>query len=86
VLASVIVADTGWSLGAVIGRVSLGLLTAGLVSPRVCRIIQSEGGRRVLTFSSIAFAACLAVIGVAPSLPVYLIGWLLIGLAMGAGL
>jgi hypothetical protein len=37
VLAKPIAADTGWSLGWVVGGLSLGLLAAGLVLPRVGR-------------------------------------------------
>lgn len=86
VVAPAIVAETGWSLGEAIGGVSVGLLIAGLVSPRVGRAIEAEGGRRVLAFSSVAFAAGLAVIGLAPNLPIYVLGWLIVGLAMGSGL
>ena len=48
VLAGPIVADTGWPLAAVIGGISVGLLTAGLISPFVGRVIHRQGGRRVL--------------------------------------
>ena len=37
VLAAPIVADTGWSLAWVVGGLSLGLLTAGVISPSVVR-------------------------------------------------
>jgi MFS family permease len=86
VLAEPIVADTGWSLGWVVGGVSIGLLTAGLISPRVGRIIDKHGGRPVLAASSLLFAAGLAGIGFAPSLAVYLLAWVVVGAAMGAGL
>ncbi len=86
VLAAPIVADTGWSLAWVVGGTSLGMLVAGLVSPRVGRAIARRGGRPVLMLSSLLFAAGLAIIGLAPALPVYLFGWLLVGAAMGTGL
>jgi MFS family permease len=86
VLAGPIVADTGWSLGWVVGGVSIGLMTAGLISPRVGTIIDRHGGRPVLAASSLLFAAGLAGIGIAPSLPVYLLAWVVVGTAMGAGL
>ena len=57
VLAEPIVADTGWKLGWVVGGVSLGLLVAGLISPRVGRAIDKRGGRPVLAASSCLFAA-----------------------------
>jgi predicted MFS family arabinose efflux permease len=81
-----IVADTGWSLGWVVGGTSIGLLVAGLISPRVGNIIDRKGGRPVLAASSVLFAAGLATIGLAPLLPVYLLGWVVVGAAMGAGL
>jgi hypothetical protein len=86
VFAGPIVADTGWSLGWVVGGTSIGLLVAGLISPRVGRIIDGHGGRAVLLASSLFFAAGLIGIGVAPSLPVYLFAWVLLGAGMGTGL
>jgi MFS family permease len=86
VLAAPIVADTGWSLPWTVGGTSIGLLVAGLVSPRIGRLIDRHGGRPVLAASSILFALGLACIGAAPVLPVYLLGWVVVGMAMGAGL
>jgi predicted MFS family arabinose efflux permease len=86
VLGEPIVADTGWSLGWVVGGTSIGLLVAGLISPRVGHAIDKHGGRPVLAASSLLFAAGLAIIGLAPILPVYLLGWIVVGAAMGAGL
>jgi predicted MFS family arabinose efflux permease len=86
VFATPIVDETGWSLGFVVGGASLGLLTAGLISPQVGRIIDARGGRPVLFASSLFFAAGLAAVGLAPALPVYLLAWVLIGIGMGTGL
>ena len=86
VFAEPIVADTGWPLGGVVGGISIGLLVAGLVSPRVGDIIAKIGGRPVLAASSILFAIGLTGIGLAPGLPLYLSAWAVVGLAMGAGL
>ena len=65
---------------------SIGLLTAGLISPQVGRIIDVHGGRPVLLASSLFYAAGLALVGVSHALPVYLSGWVLIGIGMGTGL
>jgi MFS family permease len=81
-----IVAETGWSLGYVVGGASIGLLTGGLISPLVGRWIERHGGRPVLRASSLLYAAGLIGIGVAPSLPVYLAAWVVVGLGMGTGL
>lgn len=86
VLAAPIVADTGWPLSAVVGGVSIGLLTGGLISPKVGALIARHGGRPVLTASSLLFAAGLAGIGLSPSVPFYLGAWVIVGLGMGAGL
>jgi MFS family permease len=86
VLAAPIAADTGWSLASVVGGLSLGLLTAGLVSPLVGRAIGRRGGRPVLAVSAGLLAAGLLSLALAHALPVFLLGWTIIGLGMGAGL
>ena len=47
---------------------SIGLLVAGLISPRVGAIIDRHGGRPVLALSSLLYAAGTTVIGLAPNL------------------
>lgn len=86
VFAEPIVAETGWSLGLVVAGTSIGLLTGGLISPQVGRIIDIHGGRPVLLASSAFYAAGLAGVGLSHSLPVYLLAWVLIGIGMGTGL
>jgi MFS family permease len=86
VLAKPIADDTGWPLAWVVGGLSLGLLAAGLVSPWIGRAIERRGGRPVLAVSSVLLAAGLTILAIAPSVPVYLGGWLIIGVGMGAGL
>ncbi|KQO65789.1 MFS transporter [Methylobacterium sp. Leaf87] len=86
VLAAPMTQDTGWPLGWVIGGLSLGLLVAGLVSPRVGILIGEHGGRPVLAFAAVILAVGLTVLGLAPNLPTYLGGWLIVGLGMGTGL
>jgi MFS family permease len=86
VLAAPIVADTGWSLAWVVGGLSLGLLTAGAISPSVGRAIALRGGRPVLAVSAGLLAIALLALALAHSLPAFLAAWLVIGLGMGAGL
>jgi MFS family permease len=86
VLAAPIAADTGWSLTWVVGGLSLGLLTAGLVSPWVGRGIAARGGRPVLAVSAGLLATGLLALALAHSLPAFLLAWVVIGLGMGAGL
>ena len=86
VLAKPITSATGWPLPWVVGGLSIGLFVAGLVSSIVGRTIQQYGGRLVLALSSVLLALGLVGIGLAQILPVYLAGWVVIGLGMGAGL
>jgi len=86
VFAQPILKDTGWSLGFIVGGTSIGLLIAGLVSPQVGRLIDRHGGRPVLLASPLLFAGGLVGVGLSPSLPVYLVSWVLIGFGIGTGL
>jgi predicted MFS family arabinose efflux permease len=86
VLAQPIAADTGWPLTMVVAGVSLGLLAAGLAAPFVGRSIDRLGGRPVLAVGSVLIASGQTILAISPSLPVYFLGWLLIGLGMSAGL
>ncbi len=86
VLAKPIDDDTGWGLTWVVGGVSLGFLVSGLASPRVGRLIDRFGGRPILCASAPLLAAGLAILAIAPNIPVYMLGWAFIGLGMACGL
>lgn len=86
VLAEPIAATTGWSLAWIVGGLSLGLLVAGVISPRVGDSIQRLGGRLVLATSAVFLALGLIGLALSPNLPVYVISWLVLGIGMGAGL
>jgi len=86
VLAKPVAEATGWPLAWVIGGLSFGLLTAGLASIRIGRLIDRYGGRPVLAASSILLALGLVGLATAQSVPVYVAAWLVMGLGMGAGL
>jgi MFS family permease len=86
VLAKPIAEDTGWPLTWIIAGLSLGLLVAGLIAPLVGRRIRDLGGRPVLIGSALLLAAGLTVLALAPNLPVFIAGWAVMGLGMGAGL
>jgi len=86
VLAEPITRETGWSLGTVIAGVSVGLLIAGLASPRVGGLIERHGGRPVLAASAVLLAAGLASLALAQGITGYLAAWVLLGLGMGCGL
>jgi MFS family permease len=86
VLAGPIAADTGWPLAWVVGALSIGLLVSGLVSPRIGHVIERRGGRPVLAASAILLGIGLLGLSLAPTLPVFIAAWVVIGLGMGAGL
>jgi len=86
VIAPALARDTGWPLAWVVGGLSLGLLVAGLISPRVGSSIERHGGRNVLAFSAVSIGAGQIGLAVAPSLAAYIAAWLVIGFGMGAGL
>lgn len=86
VLAMPITADTGWPLAWVVGGLSLGLLTAGIISPRVGDSIQLLGGRLVLATSAVFMALGLTGLALSSTLPLYIASWLVLGIGMGTGL
>jgi MFS family permease len=86
VIAPAVAADTGWPLAWVVGGLSLGLLTAGVISPHVGSSIERHGGRNVLAFSAVCIGLGQIGLAVAPNLAAYIGAWLVIGLGMGAGL
>ncbi len=83
VVAVPIVRDTGWPYEWVIAGVSVGLVVAGFVSPRVGREIGHRGGRPVLACGAILFALGLALIGTSQNFYWYLSGWIVVGAGMG---
>ncbi len=86
VFAAPITRDTGWPYEWVIAGVSVGLLIAGFVSPRVGREIGSRGGRPVVALGAILFALGLTMIATSQNVYWYLAAWLVLGAAMGIGL
>lgn len=86
ILGAPIARDTGWQPGWIAAGLSIGLVIAGLLSRRVGRRIDAQGGRRLLAGSAALAAGGLVLLAVAPSLPVYLAGWVVIGLGMACGL
>lgn len=81
VLAPEIVADTGWSATEVTAAFSAGSLFGALAGILAGRAMQRRGPRTVMTTGSVLGAAAVVVIAVAPSLPVFVAGWLLAGAA-----
>jgi len=86
VLAKPTAQATGWPLTWIIGGLSLGLVLSGLVSPKVGNLIERRGGRPVLMASAVLTAIGLLGLAAAPNLTIYIAAWLILGVAMGAGL
>ena len=86
VLAEPIARGTGWDLSWVVGGLSAGMLVSGLVSPSVGALVERHGGRPVLAGSSAVLAFGLVLLAAARWLGVYMLGWIVLGIGMGAGL
>src|SRR5947209_7120215 len=81
-----IAADRGWSLAFAMSGFSLGLLVAGLVSPRIGAAIDRYGGHVVMTAGSLAGAFGLVILVYARHPVVYFAVWMLLGAAMAGSL
>src|SRR5215468_7854676 len=81
-----IAADRGWSAAFTMGGFSLGLLVAGLVSPRIGATIDRYGGHRVMPVGSLAGAIGLVALTYAEHPVAYLAVWALLGAAMASSL
>jgi len=86
VLANAMAAELGLGTVWVFVGFSAGLLVAAALGPWAGRLIDLFGGRQVLAGSSIVFAAGLAILGAAPGPVMLILGWLVIGAGMSAGL
>ena len=81
-----IAAERGWSIAFAMGGFSVGLLTAGLVSPLVGRSIDRYGGHVVMTVGSLIGALGLFLHRAAAQPLAYLAVWMVLGVAMAANL
>ena len=73
--------ERGWSMSFAMGGFSLALLTAGLVSPRVGRLIDRHGGHWVMPIGSLLGALGLALLVYVERPAAYLAVWMLLGVA-----
>src|SRR5437660_4643425 len=86
ILADPIARDLGVSSNWIFAAFSASLVISALLGPRIGRQIDLVGGRSVLSMSNLVLAAGLTLLGFATSIPVLVIAWLLLGIAMGMGL
>jgi MFS family permease len=77
-----IAADTGWPLSRVVAAFSAGLVVAALLGIPAGRWLDRFGPRWVMTAGSVLAAPAVLVVAAAPSLLVFVAGWVLAGVAM----
>jgi len=82
VLAGPISRDTGWSRGFVFLGFTVALLTMGLVSSTVGRMIDRHGGRAVMTLGTVLVSAGLFALSQVGGHAGYLAVWAFLGLGM----
>jgi hypothetical protein len=85
-VADAVTAEMNVSLAWTTAGLSVGLLVAGTVSPRVGRMINQRGGRLVLAGSSVLLGLGLICLGSAGGPLAYMTAWIIMGMGMGAGL
>ena len=68
------------------GSFSAALVVSGTLAPAVGRAIDRHGGRLVLSAGSIVAAGSMAILAVASSPAIMVMGWLMAGAAMSAAL
>lgn len=86
VLAAPMAESLGLSPVWVFGAFSMAMVVSALVGPSAGARIDRFGGRGVLAVSNLVFAAGLAILAAAGSVPVLFLGWAVIGIGMGMGL
>jgi predicted MFS family arabinose efflux permease len=86
ILAAPIAEDLGLSRALVFGVFSGSLLLTALLGPAAGRAIDQRGGRDVLALSNVIFALGLLIMAFANGLPLLILSWFIIGIAMAMGL
>lgn len=82
VFAKRIAADLAWSPALVQGGFSAGLVTMGISSPVVGRVIDRRGGQPVMVAGSILTALGCALLAASHGVAPYYLAWILLGLGM----
>ncbi|MEU2756423.1 MFS transporter [Streptomyces albidoflavus] len=86
VLAPQISQETGWSSPAVAAAFSGALIVSALAGIPLGRVLDRRGPRKIMTGGSLLAAPAVVAVALAPSLPLFIIAWLVCGLAMSATL
>lgn len=86
ILAVPMARDLGVSTPTVFAAFSVALVVSALLGPLAGRLIDRHGGRPVLAANSVVFAAGLACLALASGPLGLFAGWIILGVAMSAGL
>jgi len=84
VAAPAIAADTGWSVATITLCFSGGLIVSAAAGIIVGRWLDARGPRLVMTLGAVAGTAGLVVVSAAPNVVVFILGWVVCGLAQSA--
>ncbi|SFC13532.1 Predicted arabinose efflux permease, MFS family [Flexibacter flexilis DSM 6793] len=78
--------ETGWSHEYIYGALSVAILISGLISPFVGQKINFTNKNYILLFAGLVMAAGIATLAFSYNQWVFMLGWVIIGVAMGMGL
>jgi MFS family permease len=76
-----IAAAHGWSLPVALSGFSIALCTSGLIAPYACGLIDRHGGNPVMAGGALIGALGLLLLPLAPNYIIYVLAWVLIGIA-----
>jgi len=82
VLAKPIAAETGWSISTIFLGFSVALVTMGLISTWVGRLIDRIGARSVMSIGTVIVSAGLLGLSQVHDIASYIVAWLVIGVGM----
>jgi MFS family permease len=82
VLAKPIAAETGWSIGTIFLGFSVALVTMGLISTSVGRLIDRIGARSVMSIGTVIVSLGLLGLSQVRDVALYFVAWLVIGVGM----
>ncbi|MES2979076.1 MAG: MFS transporter [Pseudomonadota bacterium] len=86
ILANAMARDLGLATPTIFLAFSVSLVTTALFGPAAGRAIDRLGGRSVLAWNSLVFTAGLALLATAQGVAGLFAGWVVLGIAMSAGL
>ncbi|MDX2159145.1 MAG: MFS transporter [Hyphomicrobiaceae bacterium] len=73
--------DLGLAREWVFGGITVNLLVAALVAPRVGKLVDRLGARPIMTIGSLVFAVAMLAQSLSWNLESYMLGWVIVGLA-----